>query len=421
MLVLIIIGMFFAVLLLPLRHAFGVNLAATFLFIVPNGFDITTYLFLLLFIRLLVLKVLTRQKIKYDEFIILFVIFLFFAILSYLLFQGEEGVQYLRRFFMTIIIILLFVNIFKSINDLKLFINYFLAGVLLLSMHLLTQTLIPINPLAEAVFSSREGRLLPRGFANQYVNPNNMGSLLVWGFGLVMGFYNLFYFKYFVTYSNKQKFRLQVLGIFLLINISILIGMLGSRANFVVLLIITVIILFKLNLTKKPIKIIVIGYLFLVFIGPILLSSMNQISRLSPNNIFAPVVNRLIDSEDEIENSSYSRSRLASHGLMLFIKNPIFGVGIGNEATKIDEMIRLKMVSHNTYVSLLSEMGIIGILFLITTIFIWIPYLKINFTISILFMIGAYASFHNIILMSIPWLIMSFTKRSYYLSINKKN
>ncbi|HBS11911.1 MAG TPA: hypothetical protein DEO36_05110 [Flavobacteriaceae bacterium] len=418
MFVLIIIGLLFAVLLLPMRHAFGVNLAATFLFIVPNGFDITTYLFLLLFVRLLVLKVSTRQKIKYDKFIILFVIFLFFSILSYLLFQGEYGVQYLRRFSMTIIIILLFVNIFKSIDDLKLFINYFLAGILLLSIHLLTQTLIPINPFAEAVFTAREGRLMPRGFTNQYVNPNNMGSLLVWGFGLVLGFYNLFYSRYFVTYSNKQKFRIQVLAIAFLINISIIIGMLGSRANFIVLLIIAIILLFKLNLKKKSIKIIITGYLFYVFIGPVLLNSMSQISRLAPNNIFAPVVNRLIDSEDEIENSSYSRNRLASNGISLFLQSPILGIGIGNEANIMGKNFEISKVSHNTYVSLLSEMGVIGILFLIAIIFSWIPYFKTNLAIIIIFMIGTYATFHNIMLMSIPWLIMSFTKRSLDLVLN---
>ncbi len=413
MLTVIIIGIFFAVLLLPIRHAFGLNLATTFLFIVPNGFDVTTYFFLIVLLRLLIIKISLKQKVKIDPFTILFFLLLFFATISYLLFQGIYGAEYLRRLFMTLVVIFLFVNIYNTSEDLNIFIKYIFVGVILLSTHLITQTLIPINPLAEAVFSSREGRLMPRGFANQYVNPNNIGALLVWGFGLIVGFYTLFYSKYIVHFTRRQKLKTFIWGILLLITVALLLGMLASRTNFFVLLFISLMVLFRLSFTMKSMRIIFYGSIFLFFIGPSILSAVSSIDMLPPNNIFAPLVNRLLHSETESEDVGYSRKNLAGNGLKLFLDNPLLGVGIGNEAIKMEEMSGLKKVSHNTFVSLLSEMGIIGLLFLVGIIGILNPYLKDDFAISIVLMIGVYGTFHNILLITIPWLILAFTRRSY--------
>ncbi len=416
MLTLIVIGLFIAILVLPIKHAFGLNLAASFLFIVPNGIDVTTYFFLLLLIKTIIIKSLKNEGFQIDAFVLLFLGLLFFAIVSYLVFQGPNGPEYLRRFIMTISIIFLFLNIYRTFDDLKLLMNYFLAGTLLLSIHLFTQTIIPINPLAEAVFSVREGRLLPRGFANQYVNPNNMGALLVWGFGLFIGFHKLFYFKYVAARSRIKKTKFNVWGVILLINVALLIGMLGSRANLVILVFTALIALFKLSLAKKSMRILIFGSLFVFFISPIILNSLSKIDRLPPTNVFAPLVNRLIHSETETENHEYSRSNLAKNGLLLFLDNPILGVGIGNEANKMKNRFNINKVSHNTYVSLLSELGLIGIFFLLSFIIIWSPYIKNDFVINVLLMIGAYATFHNITLMSLPWLIMAFTKRCYDLA-----
>lgn len=422
MLIFIIISLSIFVLFLPLKHAFGVNLAASFLFIAPNNVDVTTFLFIALFLRLVVFKIISKQKVELDSFTILFIFLLFFSIISYAIFQGEAGVQYLRRFFMTILILFLFVNIFNSLNDLKLLVNYFLAGTLLLSLHIFTQTLIPINPIADTVFVEGEGRFLPRGFANQSINPNNMGSLLVWGFGFVVGFYNLFYFKYIKLYIQNQKLKLTIWGIVFFINISFLIGILGSRANLIVLILVGLISMLRLNITRRIARITIVSVLFLFLIGPIISSSVRQMDRLPPTNIFAPLVNRLITSSDEFEDSNdYSRTNLANQGFTIFLQNPILGVGIGNESIVMEEIAGLRLVSHNTYVSLLSELGLVGLFFLAAIIGIWAPYIKDDFTINILLMIGAYATFHNITLMTTPWLIMSFSKKCYDLIGSQKH
>ncbi len=262
MLVLVIILLALAVLVLPMRHAFGVNLAATFLFIVPNGFDVTTYLFILLFFRLSILKFWAKENFKFDQFIILFLFFLFCSILSYLIYQGEGGLEYLRRFFMTILIIFLFVNIYNSTKEIDLFVRYLFIGMLLLSIHLISQTLIPINPFAEATFSRREGRLLPRGFANQYVNSNNMGALLVWGYGIVIGFYTLFYSKYIEKYSRIKKTKVFLYGSVLFMMVALLLGMLGSRTNFIVLILVGLVVLLKISVTKRFVRIVFFSFIF---------------------------------------------------------------------------------------------------------------------------------------------------------------
>ncbi len=420
MLIFIIICLSIVVLILPLKHAFGINLAASFLFIAPNSIDVTTFLFIALFLRLLIIKLTTQQTFNYDSIITLFVFLLFFSIISYAMFQGEAGAQYLRRFFMTILILFLFLNVYSTLDDIKLLVKYIFVGTILLSLHIYSQTLVAINPFAETIFMEKEGRFLPRGLANQSINPNNMGSLLVWGGGLVVGFYNLFYYKYVKPLKRNEKLKLTIWGVLFFINISFLIGILGSRANFLVLILVGLISLLRLNISKKFARIILVSVVIYFTAIPIISNSLSQMDRLPPSNVFAPLVNRLITSESEFEDdNSYSRTNLASSGFDIFLSNPIFGVGIGNEPAAMEKITGLRLVSHNTYVSLLSELGLIGLVFLVAIIGVWLPYVKDDFTINILLMIGAYATFHNITLVTIPWLIMSFTRKCYDLIKSK--
>jgi len=414
MLYIIILGLFASAMILPLKHSFGVNLAAAFLFIVPFGKDVTTYFFLLILIRFLFTKVVKKGKVKYDPFMLLFIGLLTFSIPSYIYFGGVSGMEYLRRYFMTIVIIFLFVNIYSTVNDLKLFAKYFLAGVLLLSIHIYTQTIIPINPFAQAEFTPKELRLLPSGMANQYVNSNTMGALLVWGFGFVTGFYTLFYSKYIKRFNRGQITWIIIGGIALLINVSILLGMLGSRSNFLILVFVALIVLFRLNLKTLITRIIIWTFPIFLLISPILANPTIILENLSPTNPLASLAIRFVNAkEEQKKEDTHSRSYLAKTGMKIFLDHPIVGVGIGNEAKMMRQYGGVGLISHNTYLGLLIEMGLIGLLFMLAVFGYWIPYIKDGFALSLIVMIGFYAFVHSILLMSVPWLLMSFYYKSY--------
>jgi len=250
--------------------------------------------------------------------------------------------------------------------------------------------------------------------ANQYINSNILGALLVWGTGSILAYYRLFRHKY-KRKINKEHFLNSTLwGVILIGNAFVLVGMLGSRASFVILLAVTIITLFRLDFKGLIARVLVLSFPAFLLFTSILVNPGSLTESFSANTPFAPLVNRLSSiEEDQAKDNKFSRNNLALNGIKIFLDHPILGAGIGNEATKMQEYAYTRKVSHNTIVSLLSELGVAGIIFIVGLIIIWIPYIKDGFALSLLLMIGLYAMLHNITLLSFPWLLLSFYKRCY--------
>ena len=395
---------------LPLKHAFGIALFTSFLFIVPNGQAINSYCILIVFGRLLISRFsLKKSTITVDRFCYLILAYLVFGLVSAIVFQGKDASEYLRRAFMTIVTIISLVSIYKNINDYDLFIKYNILGLLLIALHLYTQVFIPINPFAEATFTS-QGRIEPSGMSGQYVSPNLWGFYIIALFGSISSY--LILFKKRILSVDRAKSRRYVhLFIALIILVAPLIGLLASRSVFIIFLIVVLICSLNMTFYKTFIISLVLGLLIGIFNVTLKDQLLNYANTLPESNVMKPLIVRVSDVDQESQAAKLdSRSYLAEMGFRIFLDHPLFGVGLGNEKRSfaLPQYYGSQKVSHNTYISLPLELGLFGILFLLAVILLWIKYIHLPFIWCILAMLGLYAAVHGIMLLTLPWLIMSF-------------
>lgn len=395
---------------LPLRYAFGISLAASFLFIVLNGTAIDSICYLVILGRLLISKTVNKNStIDFDKFTYLFLFYLFVGILSTLVFQGQDASEYLRRIFITIVIILSFINIYKSKEDYDLFIKLCVIGLCLMLVHLYTQIILPINPFAEASVTI-QGRVEPSGLSGQMVSPNTWSYSIVWLYGMIGSYWILYRNRYFYVSKTGRRKKI-LLTILLTIFIFPILGLLGSRSAFIVFVGVILILLLKLNFVKTIFFVLIIGILnSMLSIAPE--SKFNEyVETVSEDNPLKPLLVRFAYVEvDQKDSYKDSRRYLAEMGLQIYFDHPIFGVGLGNEKNMFRDpkYFGSAKVAHNTYLALMIELGFFGILFIIVLVIIWIKYLHLSFAWCITMMIGLYAAMHGIMLSSLPWVIMSF-------------
>ena len=159
----------------------------------------------------------------------------------------------------------------------------------------------------------------------------------------------------------------------------------------------------KKLMTKKVILLLV--GIFLIF----------QLANFSISNINIPLIGETANkrfaaiSDESDASKKWSRTSLAKAGITIFAQNPIFGVGIGNEKRAIRNLIGESKVSHNTYVALLSELGLFGIFFMFYLLYIWRKIWYFPTTINLFILVGLYGIVHNIILMSFTWFLLAFS------------
>ena len=396
MLELIIGLLFFAVVFLPIKTAFCFSVLSTFMFIVYDGNDIASFLFLILILRYF-LKYGIKKHIFNDRFIKV-IIFIFFAsLISLIFFYNPTGLQYLRRIFLTAIILILFVDLFKTKEDLNLFFKYIIIAVALLSLHVYTQTIFDINPFAQSQYLLKGDRLLLQGMGSQAVNVNTIGSYILWGSILI-----LVYSKYVKSINILSK---NLVFILILLNFVVISLILGSRATFFTMIIVVASLYLRLS---NILKLSILSFLlFLVF---------QSVNFNSNEEIKFSLIERLQNESDlKDENSRYF---LAISGLKSYSKSPIIGHGVGNESDSLYEIVGKKVTTHNTYISMLTQFGIIGII-----IFIYF-YRKVSSLLSskifrpILLSILIFGFVNSFLLLSLPWVFMSFGQKLDSLNYN---
>ena len=171
-----------------------------------------------------------------------------------------------------------------------------------------------------------------------------------------------------ITKSNLVKIisGLSSLGLLFMIFL------MSARTSYIVLavLLIFYFIIFIVSVNKKIIS------FFGIFSIALLLSFAFSTYSLGVDNS-AHVVNR-INTIDFQEESTNTRLRYYQYGLEQIIKNPIFGVGLGNWKIDSIERERTNIISyiipytmHNEFLEVGAELGIIG-LELYLSIFIFI-------------------------------------------------
>ena len=185
-------------------------------------------------------------------------------------------------------------------------------------------------------------------------------ELISGAFLVKLGIVVLFYLaSNFQKFSNRNKFFFILLILFILQSILIT----GERTSSILFICLLFILLFNLISFKKAFIVSII----LTFFISLLIVNSNFLKNRS---------NDTINILSDYKNSSYGR--LASSSFHLWKKNLLFGVGLKNYRVECDNLIdpfpdhKFQYCSshpHNTFLELLSETGIFGIILYLLFIF----------------------------------------------------
>lgn len=302
-----------------------------------------TVLILLLSIVLTFAKIETKNLFLY----ICFLLYLFFnwALLG----QSDRGWADLSKFTLIIALIIVLEYYVKTSSDLYKVTKVWIIGVVLNTFLGIYETLngIYIAKMAERFeyFSDTAIRYIPYDF-----EPNYMQINLAWA--LILSFY---YFKKFK--GNKSilyfiSFCIVVLEYFLTV----------SKAAFL-----TIALLFPIYILSglKNTKVRLYSIAITVLVGIFLFNYEIDFSFFDYN------IERYSDlfSADTTKIMTH-RDRLFAKALDFFLDNPIFGYGVGNVTEYMSSSFGNGMgTTHNTFLHMLAETGLVGFLFYIVLIF----------------------------------------------------
>jgi O-antigen ligase len=158
------------------------------------------------------------------------------------------------------------------------------------------------------------------------------------------------------TVVARQQIRIRLLGLLAMALPLVMIIRTGSRASFVAIGIMLVVLFFLSSLTSR---IVIAGLAAVAFV--ILVAFV-------PNALKGRLGGAQTERSGADKDSANARGTLLATGIALTLDNPIFGVGPGNFAATVVEEGRSQGVEwaalgpHNTYTQISSETGIPGIL-----------------------------------------------------------
>lgn len=186
-----------------------------------------------------------------------------------------------------------------------------------------------------------------------------------------LGVFLPFAFFCIVNYRHSKKYFQYSLSIIFTFLIMIAIFFTGSRmGGFIAVFSLFLFLIKEINQILHlrvifPIIIIISIIIFINFINPIKIDvpNINYII-----NSYISFIHFITTGEEILGRSSLStRSDMIKAGLNIFIDYPIFGVGLGNYKYVAPRyiFIRLMYYSHNTFITILSELGLVGFLFFI--------------------------------------------------------
>ncbi len=346
---LLIVINFIALFIDPFTPSLDLNTFRLLSFSVINSFSLI-YIFIVPDLSKLLFKVL-KTKIS-----ILIFSFIAWGLLSSL-YAGNVTQVFLRSFsFFNFYLSFLILYVLIAFNKFKGYqIGYFMCLVVIAQLASSYNSYIQITSVTPYNFTFNS-------FLSGFF-PNRNITAAVYLYQLPFLIYILI-----ITKSNLVKIisGLSSLGLLFMIFL------MSARTSYIVLavLLIFYFIIFLVSVNKKIIS------FFGIFSIALLLSFAFSTYSLGVDNS-AHVVNR-INTIDFQEESTNTRLRYYQYGLEQIIKNPIFGVGLGNWKIDSIERDRLNIISyiipytmHNDFLEVGAELGIIG-LGLYLSIFIFI-------------------------------------------------
>ena len=261
---------------------------------------------------------------KFSVICVWAVFFYGYCILSQFWAYSVSAAVLFRTTIIKIALLVIFVSLYaQTRREINILLKSVVAGVAVVTVLLL------INTPLEQWGGERLG-------ANIGMNQNRVGALYVYGVTIC------------VYYTRKKNLYLPVSIVF-----AIVLMFTGSRRAFVVMLL--VLFLFYLSKLKRPSDL-----LYTIPVGALLF----LLIYLSINNpLLYNVLGRrmegllnLLSGEGKVDSSTLKRMELINTGLEQFRNNMLIGYGLNNFV----EMNRYSLYSHNNYIELLVNFGLIG-------------------------------------------------------------
>lgn len=174
---------------------------------------------------------------------------------------------------------------------------------------------------------------------------NTLAFLLCTGFTIVLDFFRK-------TQNGKLKYP----SVALLLSFVIVILSTGSRTG----LILTAFVFGLYFMSSGSLKNFVLMILLVLMLSPMIYNYI-------PDSIW----DRFIETNDLMESGDFSdRGRIWSSGLSaLSSENYVLGVGYSNFSTMLRNHFGWQMASHNTYLSYLADLGIVGFIIFLSVIY----------------------------------------------------
>jgi O-antigen ligase len=318
-----------------------------------------------------------------------------FAIISFSIVQTLDVSLFLNKYASILISLLMYVNITFFDTKISKYI-YAIISVWII-INLANELFLFLNP--NLYLSSLSNFLIDKEYL--LVRDEILRNRLTIS-TYVEIFLPILFWQYFNTNKNKPL----LLGQIILINILALYS--GWRIRGIICLISLIqVILLYFQRTKKT----EYSLKLLTFIVPFLIFFL-----LNKNFIInSPTLNRIFYENQDAISSDETRTHVYGQSLDIFISNPLFGVGLGNnyiyrqnsqfspDKNQNSSKLVREAGSHNFYIDLLLDVGIFGFIIFFSLLALWLYEDKINIKnnnkfpfVLACYLILFYALFHSI-------------------------
>jgi len=268
-------------------------------------------------------------------FLLFFILFVFWIFLSYFWSQDQKSTfsiigYYIRQNILIVFCLMFFIKKEWQISSLMK--AYIIGG------------LVSIAGIFIAFFS---GMTYKNIFANRYsaigFDPNDLGLILC--FGIPMAWR--------IVTENKKKVLniLYFLYIPLCIAAVFLTGSRGAIVSALIAILIIPLINFKQSFWLKLLLVLTLA------------ATIYSLIYFLPSELFE----RFCGIPKELESGSLAqRAYIWQAGLNVFREHSLFGVGAGAFSSEVNKFFGGMVVTHNTFLSVLTEEGIVGFIFFIS-------------------------------------------------------
>ncbi len=301
------------------------------------------YVFLILYVVCCSIHILESKytRIKGAAKFIAVMILLLIALFTALMYRSIST-GYIYSYALYVIAFMVTVNCGFNKRDLKVMIGAYIWSAVIISL------IVIIKPFD--YYRGSGSRMTIKFMSNNAIDPNFLAAYLL--FPCLLCIVKLFD-KF--TLMNAAKAALTICGILLTTSrgamISLFIGILF-------------ILFYYLKHSNKQKRLLLIVCVAIAVVVILLIMPKNTLKRLF--------------FESYVDGSNSKRVLNWLTGLRVFCESPIFGYGLQNENIIVQRVTGVELVSHNTYIALLLQFGIVGCVVLLPLLFCLLKYVKKN-------------------------------------------